>query len=149
MRKRNERGDWVVWLNHWLISGPIVEVITCFTPCDGDWYSVRDCCEVNKWTRECTGKCEQVNCSHEEMRSHLCMNPDCDLLTINCAALLLWDDFTHHLLLFSSDVENMMNKNYIINQLLIKFCKNSGNCFFLWKLMQEAMCGGLLSRWIF
>ncbi len=54
MRKRNERGDWVVWLNHWPISDLIVELIACFTLCECDRTSGASGIVVNKWTRECS-----------------------------------------------------------------------------------------------
>ncbi len=49
---RGMRGDWVVQLNHWLISDLITELITCFV---SHCVSVTDAASgivVNKWTRE-------------------------------------------------------------------------------------------------
>ncbi len=43
---------------------------------------------VNAARSERTGKYEQVNRCHLEMRSHVCLNRDRDFLMINCAALL-------------------------------------------------------------
>ncbi len=37
---------------------------------------------------ECTGKYEQANCHHLEMRLHVCVNRDNAFFRINCAALL-------------------------------------------------------------
>ncbi len=54
MRKRNERGDWVVWLNHWPISDLIVELIACFTLCECDGASGASGIVRNKRTRECS-----------------------------------------------------------------------------------------------
>ncbi len=81
VNEKEKQERWVVWLNYWLISGLIAELIACLVlPCvrvtDRAFGTVvKEICEnVNAaWTKR-TGKYEQVNCCHLETRSHVCMN---------------------------------------------------------------------------
>ncbi len=89
MRKTNEKGDRVEWLNHWLISGLIAELMACFVL---HCVSVTDVAfgiveHVNAAWSQRGGKYEQVNRRDLEMRSLVSMNRDSHFFPINCAAL--------------------------------------------------------------